>query len=92
MDWRSLDSQAGYGEDGGMDKKALAAFLRHRREMLRPRDVGLVEGPRRRTQGLRREEVSVSDGLCTGVAPETEVTVVASGRSRNVNVAVGGHR
>ncbi len=41
-----------------MDKKELAEFLRHRREALRPRDVGLVEGPRRRTQGLRREEVA----------------------------------
>jgi transcriptional regulator with XRE-family HTH domain len=48
-----------------MDKKALAAFLRHRREMLRPRDVGLVEGPRRRTQGLRREEVAQLAGMST---------------------------
>jgi transcriptional regulator with XRE-family HTH domain len=48
-----------------MDKKALADFLRHRREMLRPRDVGLIEGPRRRTQGLRREEVAALAGMST---------------------------
>ena len=35
--------------------------------------------------------VSVSDGLCTGVASETEVTVVASERIRNDIVAVNGH-
>ncbi|MFG2731019.1 helix-turn-helix transcriptional regulator [Streptomyces canus] len=48
-----------------MDKKDLAEFLRYRREMLRPRDVGLVEGPRRRTQGLRREEVAQLAGMST---------------------------
>lgn len=49
----------------GMDKKELAEFLRRRREALRPRDVGLVEGPRRRTQGLRREEVAQLAGMST---------------------------
>ncbi|MGW0943513.1 helix-turn-helix transcriptional regulator [Streptomyces sp. NPDC002623] len=48
-----------------MDKKEVAEFLRHRRETLRPRDVGLVEGPRRRTQGLRREEVAQLAGMST---------------------------
>ncbi|GGL18857.1 helix-turn-helix transcriptional regulator [Streptomyces flaveus] len=48
-----------------MDKKELAEFLRYRRETLRPRDVGLVEGPRRRTQGLRREEVAQLAGMST---------------------------
>lgn len=48
-----------------MDNKALADFLRHRREALRPRDVGLVAGPRRRTQGLRREEVAQLAGMST---------------------------
>ncbi|CND45514.1 DNA-binding protein%2C HTH regulator [Mycobacterium tuberculosis] len=41
-----------------MDKHALAAFLRARRERIRPEDVGLPRGPRRRTPGLRREEVA----------------------------------
>ncbi|MBK3563586.1 helix-turn-helix transcriptional regulator [Streptomyces sp. MBT62] len=48
-----------------MDKKELAEFLRHRREALRPRDVGLVEGSRRRTRGLRREEVAQLAGMST---------------------------
>jgi transcriptional regulator with XRE-family HTH domain len=36
----------------------LAAFLRSRRERIRPEDVGLPPGSRRRTSGLRREEVA----------------------------------
>lgn len=41
-----------------MDRDALADFLLHRREALTPADVGLSAGPRRRTAGLRREEVA----------------------------------
>ena len=41
-----------------MDRLALADFLRHRREALRPEDVGLPAGARRRAPGLRREEVA----------------------------------
>lgn len=41
-----------------MDRSALADFLRRRREELRPEDVGLPAGARRRTRGLRREEVA----------------------------------
>ncbi|GLY07945.1 helix-turn-helix transcriptional regulator [Actinoplanes sp. NBRC 101535] len=41
-----------------MTNTALAAFLRGRREALQPEDVGLRRGPRRRTTGLRREEVA----------------------------------
>jgi transcriptional regulator with XRE-family HTH domain len=41
-----------------MDKRALADFLRARRERIQPEDVGLPHGPRRRTPGLRREEVA----------------------------------
>ncbi len=40
-----------------MNRRELADFLRRSRERLRPQDVGLPEGPRRRTPGLRREEV-----------------------------------
>ncbi|MEV6170326.1 helix-turn-helix transcriptional regulator [Streptomyces sp. NPDC051954] len=36
----------------------LAAFLRHRREHIAPEQVGLDRGRRRRTPGLRREEVA----------------------------------
>lgn len=38
--------------------QSLAAFLRTRRERLSPAEVGLQRGTRRRTQGLRREEVA----------------------------------
>ena len=41
-----------------MDRAALAGFLRRRREALRPGDVGLPVGSRRRAPGLRREEVA----------------------------------
>lgn len=39
-------------------RQALAAFLRTRRARLTPAQVGLPAGPRRRTPGLRREEVA----------------------------------
>ena len=41
-----------------MDRTQLADFLRRRREALQPEDVGLRRGSRRRTAGLRREEVA----------------------------------
>ena len=45
-----------------MDRAQLADFLRTRRATLQPEDVGLPRGPRRRTGGLRREEVAA---LCS---------------------------
>ncbi|WP_246861465.1 helix-turn-helix transcriptional regulator [Nocardioides sp. SYSU D00065] len=42
-----------------IDRTQLAEFLRRRREALQPEDVGMPRGPRRRTRGLRREEVAV---------------------------------
>jgi transcriptional regulator with XRE-family HTH domain len=48
-----------------MHNKELAEFLRRRRETLRPGDVGLLHGPRRRTGGLRREEVAALAGMST---------------------------
>lgn len=48
---------------GDMDRPALADFLRRRREALRPCDVGLPPGARRRTPGLRREEVATLTGM-----------------------------
>lgn len=41
------------------DRARLADYLRTRRETRQPEDVGLPRGPRRRTKGLRREEVAV---------------------------------
>ena len=40
------------------DPRALGELLRSRRERLAPQDVGLPPGMRRRTSGLRREEVA----------------------------------
>lgn len=48
-----------------MDRAQLADFLRHRREALQPEDVGLSRGPRRRTNGLRREEVALLASMST---------------------------
>ena len=45
------------------DRAQLADFLRTRREALQPEDVGLPRGPRRRTGGLRREEVAALSGM-----------------------------
>ncbi|MGD3112995.1 helix-turn-helix transcriptional regulator [Streptomyces sp. YGL11-2] len=45
------------------DRRELADFLRRSRERLRPHDVGLPAGPRRRTPGLRREEVVQLAGM-----------------------------
>ena len=46
-----------------IDRAGLADFLRRRRELLRPADVGLPPGTRRRTPGLRREEVAALAGV-----------------------------
>lgn len=48
-----------------MDRSELADFLRRRREQLVPSDVGLPPGSRRRTPGLRRDEVSMLAGMST---------------------------
>ncbi|MFC0547804.1 helix-turn-helix transcriptional regulator [Kutzneria chonburiensis] len=47
----------------GGNRHELAAFLRSRRERVTPESVGLPSGARRRTVGLRREEVAVLAGL-----------------------------
>ncbi|MFG1704522.1 helix-turn-helix transcriptional regulator [Nonomuraea sp. M3C6] len=46
-----------------INRAELAAFLRSRRELVRPSDVGLETGKRRRTPGLRREEVARLAGM-----------------------------
>ncbi|MDG4836964.1 helix-turn-helix transcriptional regulator [Micromonospora sp. WMMD967] len=48
---------------GGLRRDELAAFLRTRRARLRPAEVGLPEGERRRTPGLRRQEVAQLAGM-----------------------------
>lgn len=44
-------------------RSELADFLRRRRESLSPLDVGLPAGKRRRTPGLRREEIAALAGV-----------------------------
>jgi transcriptional regulator with XRE-family HTH domain len=46
-----------------MDSAGLAEFLRRRREALQPEDVGLPRTARRRTSGLRREEVAALSSM-----------------------------
>jgi transcriptional regulator with XRE-family HTH domain len=46
-----------------MQRDELADFLRRRREAIRPAEVGIADGPRRRTAGLRREEVATLAGM-----------------------------
>jgi transcriptional regulator with XRE-family HTH domain len=48
---------------GTARRAELGAFLKARRARLRPEDVGLPPGPRRRTPGLRREEVALLAGV-----------------------------
>ncbi|NGO47059.1 helix-turn-helix domain-containing protein [Streptomyces sp. YC419] len=48
-----------------MDRLGFADFLRRRRELLRPADIGLPEGVRRRTPGLRRDEVAQLANIST---------------------------
>jgi transcriptional regulator with XRE-family HTH domain len=64
-------------------RSELAAFLRTRRERIHPEDVGLPPGTRRRTSGLRREELAQLAGV--GV---TWYTWLEQGRPINVSVQV----
>jgi transcriptional regulator with XRE-family HTH domain len=64
-------------------RRELARFLRSRRERIRPADVGLPVGPRRRSAGLRREEVAV----LAGVSP-TWYTYLEQGRNIHPSVEV----
>jgi transcriptional regulator with XRE-family HTH domain len=56
---RVLEDRAG----AELRRKELAAFLRNRREGIRPEEVGLPPSRRRRTPGLRREEVAQLAGV-----------------------------
>lgn len=48
-----------------IDRAALASFLRRKRATLQPAAVGLATGVRRRTKGLRREEVALLSHMST---------------------------
>jgi len=90
-----------------MDRGLLADFLRRRREALRPGDVGLTAGARRRTAGLRREEVAGLAAMSTDYytrleqqrGPQPSVQMLASlaralrltGDERDYLFRVAGH-
>jgi transcriptional regulator with XRE-family HTH domain len=69
-----------------IDRQGLATFLRHRRESLQPEDVGLPRGSRRRTSGLRREEVAALCHMSTdyyarlerGTGPQPSEQMIAA--------------
>jgi transcriptional regulator with XRE-family HTH domain len=65
------------------DRPALAEFLRARREQLRPADVGLPSTGRRRTPGLRREELATLAGVSIDYLVRLE-----QGRDTNPSTAV----
>lgn len=80
-----------------MNLPELGAFLRTRRDRIRPGEVGLPQGPRRRVPGLRREEVAQLAGLSadyytelergsakTGVQPSAQ-TLAALARALRLN-------
>jgi transcriptional regulator with XRE-family HTH domain len=46
-------------------RQELAEFLKNRRTRVRPEDLGLEPGPRRRVAGLRREELALLAGVST---------------------------
>ena len=63
---RAADGAAADGAGNGARRRhELADFLRGRRAALQPADVGLPNGGRRRTPGLRREEVAQLAGVGT---------------------------
>ena len=61
----------------------LGQFLRARRALLRPEDLGLPAGARRRVAGLRREEVAMLAGMSTDYYVRLE-----QGRERNPSAQV----
>jgi len=65
------------------DSTDLGVFLRARREALRPADVGLVDNGRRRTPGLRREEVAALAGVSIDY-----LTRIEQGRDVNPSASV----
>jgi transcriptional regulator with XRE-family HTH domain len=62
---------------------ALGEFLRARRELVRPEDVGINAGGLRRVPGLRREEVAMLAGISSDYYLRLE-----QGRDRNPSVQV----
>jgi hypothetical protein len=80
---RPAPSQARATDSSVTRRTELASFLRSRRERIRPEEVGFAPGGRRRTPGLRREEVAQLAGV--GV---TWYTWLEQGRDINVSEQV----
>lgn len=57
---------------GVVDLSELGHFLKSRRDRIRPSEVGLSAGPRRRVLGLRRDEVANLAGASTDYYTEME--------------------
>jgi transcriptional regulator with XRE-family HTH domain len=74
------------GQDPIAPALSLSAFLRALRERQSPAEFGLAAGPRRRTPGLRREEVAQLCGLSvtwyTWIEQGRDVSVSASALAR----------
>ncbi len=79
----AVEAVRGDSSGKGERRRELAAFLRSRRERIRPDEVGFAPGGRRRTPGLRREEVAQLAGV--GV---TWYTWLEQGRDINVSAQV----
>jgi transcriptional regulator with XRE-family HTH domain len=69
--------------EGSARRSELAKFLLNRRQRITPADVGLPASSRRRTKGLRREEVAVLAGLSP-----TWYTYLEQGRDIHPSAAV----
>lgn len=67
------------------EQNLLGDFLRARRELLQPDEVGLPEGTRRRVPGLRREEVAA----LAGISPDYYLRL-EQGRDRHPSAQVLG--
>jgi transcriptional regulator with XRE-family HTH domain len=65
------------------EANALGDYLRARRQQVRPEDVGLVPGGRRRVAGLRREELAMLAGISAEYYLRLEV-----GRDKNPSAQV----
>jgi transcriptional regulator with XRE-family HTH domain len=66
-----------------VEANGLGDYLRARRQQVRPEDVGLVPGARRRVPGLRREELAMLAGISAEYYLRLEV-----GRDKNPSAQV----
>ncbi|MFF2731564.1 helix-turn-helix transcriptional regulator [Streptomyces sp. NPDC058008] len=67
------------------NENLIGQYLRARRQLVRPQDLGLAPGVRRRVPGLRREEVAMLAGMSTDYYTRLE-----QGRERHPSAQVVG--